>query len=88
MSDRPDPKIIVRYNDGTEERFELLPEHRIDAANMASRLHEVLGSNHLMLELGEEMLVIPMQSIRSISILPLPPRLPKETILGVRRAQT
>ena len=86
MSDRPDPKITVRYNDGTEECFELLPAHRIDAANMASRLHEVLGASHLMLQLEEEMLVIPMQSIRSISITPLPPRLPKETILGVRRA--
>ena len=70
--------LTVHYTDGTEQRFEYARAK--EDANLAALIQEALESNQLVIELQDRMLVIPMQSIKTIEISPPPAKLPKFVI--------
>jgi hypothetical protein len=70
--------LIIRYNDGNQDRFALMREEEDSSAVM--RVEEALKSNHLFLELRDSVLIIPFQNIKSIEVTPKPKRFPRTAI--------
>ena len=70
--------LTVHYTDGTEQRFEYTRAK--EDVNLAAVIQEALKSNQLVIELQDRMLVIPMQSIKTIEVSPPPSKLPRFVI--------
>lgn len=67
--------LTVHYTDGTEQRFEYTRAK--EDVNLAAVVQEALKSSQLVIELQDRMLVIPMQSIKTIEVSPPPSKLPR-----------
>lgn len=67
--------LTVHYTDGTEQRFEYTRAK--EDVNLAAVVQEALKSSQLVIELQDKMLVIPMQSIKTIEVSPPPSKLPR-----------
>lgn len=67
--------LTVHYTDGTEQRFEYTRAN--EDVNLAAVVQEALKSSQLVIELQDRMLVIPMQSIKTIEVSPPPSKLPR-----------
>jgi len=74
--------LTIKYLNGNEEKFEFLPQ--IDQVNMVSRLTKILDSNQIILELEDKIVLIPIPTVQTIEISPLPPKLPDTVIRNVR----
>jgi hypothetical protein len=70
--------LTVHYTDGTEQRFEYTRAK--EDVNLAAVIQEALKSNQLVIELQDRMLVIPMQSIKTVEVSPPPSKLPRFVI--------
>lgn len=70
--------LTVHYTDGTEQRFEYTRAK--EDVNLAAVVQEALKSSQLVIELQDKMLVIPMQSIKTIEVSPPPSKLPRFVI--------
>ncbi len=70
--------LTVHYTDGTEQRFEYTRAK--EDVNLAAVVQEALKSSQLVIELQDRMLVIPMQSIKTIEVSPPPSKLPRFVI--------
>lgn len=77
--------LVVRFVDGTEERFEYarLPQ---DDANLTARIQEALNANHLLVERGGKLIVYPFHNIKAIEVFPVPEKLPRIVMKKARSA--
>jgi hypothetical protein len=71
--------LVIRFVDGTEEKFEYA-RHPQDDANLAARIQEVLNANHLLVEFEGKMVIYPFHGIKSIEVSPVPEKLPRIVI--------
>lgn len=63
--------ITIHFTDGTTQCFEFdLPE--IDPLTSASKMHQVLVCERLLIHLCDRVLVIPMESIKYVELKPVP----------------
>lgn len=78
--------LTIHYTNGKQQHFEFIsPEVRVgEQANLGTRLHKMLTSDPIILELADKLLVIPIHNIQSIEISPVPPKLPEGIIHEVR----
>ena len=77
--------LTIHYTNGKQQHFEFMPEVRVgEQANLGTRLHKMLTSDPIILELSDKLLVIPIHNIQSIEISPIPPKLPEGIIHEVR----
>ena len=72
----------IRYVNGSEQTFEFARQQ--DDARTASRIHQALSENQLMLELEDRVFIIPFASIQSIEISPPPDKLPANALRNVK----
>jgi hypothetical protein len=56
-----------------------------DDATIATRMQEALQRNQLLIETGEQLLVIPLVAVTRIEVTPAPDKLPRDTIRNARR---
>ena len=78
-------RLTVQYINGTVQRFEILTKQDLaEQVNLASRIHKFVSAEQIMLELGDELLVIPMANVKNFSISPLPSKLPDGVIHNAR----
>ena len=71
--------LVIRFVDGTEERFEYSRPPQ-DDMNLAARLQEILNAQHLILEVEGKLVVYPFHSIKVIEVFPVPEKLPRMVI--------
>ena len=78
-------KMTIQYIDGTKQIFEWLPDpESAQTANMASNLQKSLQEDFILLEMGDKMMIIPKQNIKTIEINTVAPKLPPYAIHGAR----
>ncbi|RZM82958.1 hypothetical protein [Leptolyngbya iicbica] len=78
-------KMHIQYIDGTAQQFEwdAQPEGT-ESANIVSHLQKMLHEDNVLLDMGEKLVILQKQNIKSIEITPVPTKLPGTTIHGVR----
>lgn len=76
-------RLTIRYINGESDYFEF-DSPQEETATLASHIQRVLNSKELMLELGDRLLVIPMQNVQIIELSPVPLKLPDLVICNVR----
>lgn len=78
-------KMSVQYIDGTAQQFEW-DEHpsETESANLVSHIQKMIHEDNVLLEMGNRLIVLRKENIKSIEITPVPPKLPSTTIHGVR----
>ena len=79
-------RLTVRYTNGETDCFEF-DSPQEEKAVLASHIERVLTSKELMLEVGDRLLVIPMQNVQAIEVSPVPLKLPDTVIRSVRRVK-
>ena len=78
MADTRNAAIVIRYADGNVNKFVFTrPEDELKAIQ---RIDNALKSNWLIIELDEQLFLIPVSQIRSIEVRPKPATLPDYTI--------
>jgi hypothetical protein len=77
-------QMTIRYINGESDCFEF-DSPQEEKALLASHIQRVLNSKELMLEIGDRLLVIPMQNIQKIELSPVPLKLPDIVIRNVRQ---
>lgn len=77
-------RLTIRYISGGSDCFEF-DSPQEEKAVLASHIQRVLNSKELMLEVGDRLLVIPMQNIQKIELSPVPLKLPDIAIRNVRQ---
>ena len=82
MSEGRKVRFIIRYVDGTKHKFEYIQEE--DRLDTASRIQQALSANQVLLDLGDRILIVPFQNIKSIEISPPPAKLPGTAVRGVQ----
>ena len=83
MAERKTGILAIRFNDGTEERFEYARAQQ-DDVNLAARIEEALKANHLLVEMEGKLIVYPFHSIKAIEVFPVPEKLPRIVIKKAR----
>ncbi|ERT04527.1 putative bifunctional phosphoribosyl-AMP cyclohydrolase/phosphoribosyl-ATP pyrophosphatase protein [Lyngbya aestuarii BL J] len=76
-------RMTIRYINGESDCFEF-DSPQEEKALLASHIQRVLNSKELMLEIGDRLLVIPMQNVQKIELSPVPLKLPDIAIRNVR----
>ncbi|WP_413167527.1 hypothetical protein ACL6C3_12705 [Capilliphycus salinus ALCB114379] len=77
-------RLTIRYINGQSDCFEF-DSPQEEKARLASYIERVLSSKELMLELGDRLLVIPMENVQIIELSPVPLKLPDTVIRHVRQ---
>lgn len=78
-------RMTIQYIDGTSQTFEWEPDPTQDeSATRLSRLQKNLHEEYVLLETGDQFIIIPKQNIKTITVNVVPPQLPPSTIRGVR----
>jgi hypothetical protein len=75
--------LVIRFVDGTEERFEYARAPQ-DDVNLAARIEEALKTNHLLVEMEGKLIVYPFHNIKAIEVFPAPEKLPRVVIKKAR----
>jgi hypothetical protein len=85
MAERNMGILVIRFVDGTEERFEYarLPQ---DDVNLAARIEEALSGKHLLVEVEGKLIVYPFHNIKAIEVFPAPEKLPRIVMKKARFA--
>jgi hypothetical protein len=76
--------LTIRYVNGTEQKFEFTRAREDQAGLVGSRIQELLSAKQIILELEDRALIIPVHTIQSIEVSPLPVKLPPNAIRNVR----
>lgn len=77
------PTVTIHYVSGRTQRFEVM----VKAEGHATwwRFEKLLkSSDHLLMDLGDRLLVIPIRMIEAIEIAPGPKRMPAEAVFAAR----
>ena len=71
--------LIIHFNDGTKKTFSF-PRLTEDTTSIVTKIDKFLDSPNIILELEQELVIIPTSSIKYIQISPKPLKLPSMTI--------
>ncbi len=82
MSNSNTAHLKLCYMDGTEQRFEYVQAQ--ETQSLSSRIQDVMKLNQVIIEVGDKLLVIPMQNLKAIEISPAPKKLPNFVIRNAR----
>ena len=82
MADARNAAIVIRYADGNVNKFVFArPEDELKAIQ---RIDSALKSNWLVIELEDQLFLVPTSQIRNIEIRPKPATLPEYAIRNAR----
>ena len=84
MNGRTQRSMIIHFNDGTKKQIAFPAPAADGDGNLAMRIEEALNSRYLVLEAEGSLLVIPVESVKSLQTFPAPHKLPPYAIRGVR----
>lgn len=85
MSERLEFTILVEYVGGGHEKFEV--EVQPEEVPMISKLDQTMKAGVLAMEMGDKLAVIPVSSVKRLTITPVPPKLPGYVTRNVRRVE-
>ena len=87
MSDEECVRMTVKFVNGIEEHY-TFPRQvtEEDAHVMMNKVQEALDAQHLIIDLGSKVQVLPMNNILQIEISPPPAKLPSICIKGASLA--
>jgi hypothetical protein len=83
MSEDVIVEMKVKFMNGTEEHY-TFPRQMTeeDASVMMNKIHEALDAQHLIIDLGSKIQIMPVNNILQIELTPPPVKLPKNCIPG------
>ena len=71
MSVKESRYMKIRFNNGTERSFAFEPlTETVDPSNLLTFIHKALDSLGLVLQMEDEMIIIPFDNIQSIEVAP------------------
>lgn len=71
MSVKESRYMKIRFNNGTERSFAFEPfTETVDPSNLLTFIHKALDSRRLVLQMNDEMIIIPFDNIQSIEVAP------------------
>lgn len=71
MSVKESRYMKIRFNNGTERSFAFEPlTETVDPSNLLTFIHKALDSRRLVLQMEDEMIIIPFDNIQSIEVAP------------------
>ena len=73
--------LTIHFTDGTKMSV-AFPKQEEFAHQIAKKVKDALESNQLAIEMGNELFVIPMNSIKYLQLSPAPDKLPDTVIRG------
>ena len=77
--------MTVHYIDGTEQVFSWEPDpNQVEPATMVSRLQKSLHEEQLLLDLGDQLMIIPKHNVKIITLNSVPAQLPSTAIRGAQ----
>lgn len=78
-------RMCIQYMDETDQLFEWnIEPAATESANMVSHLQKMLHEDSVLLEMGDKLLILRKETIKTIEITPVPAKLPDTTIHHVR----
>ncbi len=84
MAPKSRAAMIVRFKSGKELRFAFDREE--DQVQAAQRIQEALSAQHLVVELSDRAMVIPITNIEIIEVFPPPTKWPRYAVRNARVA--
>ncbi|MGB3264692.1 MAG: hypothetical protein WBA89_12150 [Microcoleus sp.] len=78
--------LTIHYTNGKQQHFEFIaPEGTVgEQATLGTRLQKMLAADPIIIELADKLVVIPVHTIQTIEISPVPPKLPEGVIHPMR----
>ncbi len=73
--------LTVHFTDGSKLSV-TFPQQGGDAHQISSRVQKALDANQLSIEIGGELYVMPMSSIKYLQLSPSPEKMPEVVIRG------
>lgn len=71
MSVKESRYMKIRFNNGTERSFAFEPlTETVDPSNLLTFIHKALDSRRLVLQMDDEMIIIPFDNVLSIEVAP------------------
>lgn len=71
MSVKESRYMKIKFNNGTERSFAFEPlTETVDPSNLLTFIHKALDSRRLVLQMEDEMIIIPFDNIQSIEVAP------------------
>jgi len=70
--------MTVKYTNGNTQMFQF--PRQSDAHNVGARIQEALASGNLLIDLGDSTMLIPLNSVESVTVAPSPEKLPMNAI--------
>ena len=65
----------IHFNDGTSKKYSF-PRVDADTNMLGTKINQFLSSNHLVFELDDGVVIIPLSSIKYIEVSPKPIKMP------------
>ena len=84
MAQKSRAAMIVRFVNGKELRFTFDREE--DQIQAAQRIQEALSAKHLVVDLSDRAMIIPVNNIESIQVSPPPTKWPRYAVRNARVA--
>lgn len=75
--------LTIHFTDGSKMSV-AFPKQDEFAHQIVRKMKEALDANQLAIEMGKELFVIPMSSIKYVQMSPAPDKLPDTVIQGAR----
>ena len=71
--------LTITFNDGTSKKYSF-PRVDADPNMIGTKINELLSSNHVILELDDGIVIIPVSSIKCMEVSPKPLKMPGTVI--------
>jgi hypothetical protein len=71
--------LTINFNDGTSNKFSF-PRVEAEQSMIGTKINQFLSSNHVIIELDDELVIIPASSIKSMVVSPKPLKMPGTVI--------
>lgn len=73
--------LKIRFTNGNERVFAFSPlEKQVDNTTLFGRIHKMLDSRRLLLQMDDRMVLVPFDNVETIEILPAPGMVVPEAI--------
>lgn len=85
MSELLEFTMQVEYVGGGQEKFKVAVQP--EEVPVVSKIDQVMKAGVLAMEMGDKLAVIPVSSVKRLTITPVPPKLPGYVTRNVRRVE-
>lgn len=74
--------VTIHFTDRTRLALQWPQQGGTDVATISSKVRQALEAESLVAAVGDDLLIVPMRSVKYMHVSPAPPALPSNVILG------